>query len=91
MPEIGSLAFHRVAELLMGQMDAAVSRGDFRMAAAYAQLAADAEGRAFTLIPHDRPRTRYAINESQLSLVAKTLELMARIPEREVAASIPPL
>lgn len=78
-PEIGSLAFHRVAELLMGSMDEAAARGDFRMAAAYAQMAADSEDRALQSIPADRPRTRSIIWESQLALVDKALEFTARI------------
>ncbi|GAC1645627.1 MAG: hypothetical protein NVS4B6_19180 [Mycobacterium sp.] len=79
MEQIGSVAFHRVAELLMGHMDQAKSRGEWRMAAAYAQLAADAEGRALQDIPADRVKTRMMISQSQLSLVDCCLQYLAKV------------
>jgi hypothetical protein len=85
---IGSRAFHRAAELLMGRMDRAATNGDFRMAAAYAQLAADAEGRALALIPPARLRTRRIIRESQLALVVRTMEFEARVDAAERQDSV---
>jgi hypothetical protein len=75
---VGSLALHRVAETLMGHMDASIVAKDWRMAAAYAQLAADAEGRALETIPLHRRRTRSVIWESHWTLIKKCLEYEAR-------------
>lgn len=75
---IGPVAFRRVAEMLMGEMDKAATAGDFRMAAAYAQMAADAEDRALALIPESLNQTREIVRQSQWALVDRGMEYESR-------------
>lgn len=66
-----SVELHRKAEVLMGEMDAAIARKDWLAAAKAADDAADCESRALTTIPPERIRTRAIIAESAGALRAR--------------------